>query len=129
MKLKLSMRTRITFTFLMSAVCFAYAQTNEFVNPVDFDGSAKQKQQVIRYIQQHTYNSACKRNNICSPAMLRTLEETNLDAFKRLTQAEDRDELRNTVRSTCFEMKMCDYFSIETIYNENVKSKKRQLAW
>ena len=129
MKLKLSMRTRITFTFLMSAVCFAYAQTNGFVNPVDFDGSTKQKQQVIKYIQENTYNSACKKGNICSPTMLRTLEETNLDAFKRLIKAEDRDELSNTVRSTCFEMKMCDYSLIETIYNENVKSKKQKLTW
>ncbi|EEX92130.1 hypothetical protein VIA_002774 [Vibrio orientalis CIP 102891 = ATCC 33934] len=57
------------------------------------------------------------------------MENENLDAFKRLTQAKSRDILDRAIHDYCGTVDMCTYQMIEMMYKENVKASQQQLSW
>ena len=114
------------FLVLFSIALQAQAK---FINPLDFDGSDVQKNEVITYIQDRVKKDYCKSVDMCQETMLRMMETENLEAFKRLTKATNRKILDRAIHDYCGSVDMCTYQMIEMMYNENLKKSTEKLAW
>lgn len=62
------------------------------------------------------------------PLTLRMMEEEHLSAFKQLTQAKDRKLLDRVMAQYCG-IGMCDYLTINMMYDEQLKASKKDLKW
>jgi molecular chaperone GrpE (heat shock protein) len=101
----------------------------DFIHPLEFDGSDEQKEQVIEYIKQRVKNDYCEKVDMCQDVMLRMMEKENLEAFKRLTQATEREILDRAIKDYCGTVDMCSYQMIDMMYKENLKASKKELTW
>lgn len=101
-----------------------------FVNPMDFDGSDTQKQEVIKYIQDRVKHEYCDSGiDMCQETILRSMEQQNLSAFKELTNAKDKKIMDNVIHTYCGSVDMCNYVIIRGMYNQNLSASKEQLEW
>ncbi|EGU46997.1 hypothetical Protein VIOR3934_13737 [Vibrio orientalis CIP 102891 = ATCC 33934] len=114
---------------MVSMSFLSFGATAAFIHPLDFDGSDVQKNEVIAYIQSRVKKDYCQTIDMCQESMLRIMENENLDAFKRLTQAKSRDILDRAIHDYCGTVDMCTYQMIEMMYKENVKASQQQLSW
>lgn len=94
----------------------------EFINPQEFDGSERQKQAVVSYIQSRTQNDYCQGEKGCDAAQIKTLEQENLDAFMRLSKTENKLVLDNAIHAYCRVVDMCNYQMLEAVYQENINA-------
>ncbi|MBB1201393.1 hypothetical protein EGM70_13960 [Enterobacteriaceae bacterium 89] len=111
---------------LIPSVVFA-----NFINPMDFDGSQAQKDEVIQYIKDRVKKDYCDGPvNMCQESTLRMMEKSNLDAFKRATKATNKKIMDRVIDDYCNSpVDMCTYTTIEMMYNKNVKASKESLEW
>jgi hypothetical protein len=100
-----------------------------FIHPLEFNGSEAQKNEVITYIQNRVKKDYCQTIDMCQEIMLRMMEQENLEAFKRLTQVQDRSILDRAIHDYCSTVDMCTYQMVEMMYNENLKASQQQLSW
>lgn len=104
----------------------------DFVHPMDFDGSEAQKQEVIEYIKARVKKEYCDGTlNMCQNTTLRMMEQENLNAFKKATQATDRAVMDKVIADYCgaSAVDMCNYTTILMMYQENVKAGEKNLSW
>lgn len=124
---------RILGSLLLVSVMFSsfsYAQPMDFVHPMGFDGSEKQKQAAVDYITKQVKKQYCDDGlDMCQDFMLRMMEDENLSAFKRLTKADNKSILDRVIKDYCQGIGLCDYVTIEMMYNENLKASKKKLEW
>lgn len=102
-----------------------------FIHPLDFDGSEAQKKEVITYIKDRVKADYCDGQiNMCQPTTLRMMENENLNAFKKLTKASDRQVLDGVIKDYCQRgLYMCTYTTIEMMYQQNLKANNQELSW
>lgn len=60
--------------------------------------------------------------------MLRKLEEENLIAFYKLTEASNKKLLKKTIKKYC-KMGMCNYSTLLLMYEDKNKSGKMKYKW
>lgn len=116
--------------FLLMVLFFpAAADAASFVNPIGFKDTEANRQKVVEFIKENTYNDYCKNINMCSPVTLRMMEKENLEAFKYLIQADNHTVLQQTIDNYCGQVGMCNYTTIKMMYDENNKASKEELKW
>ena len=101
--------------------------SENMVHPLDFNGSEAQKEKVILFIQENvkeTYTAL----GMGDPATLRMMEKEELECFKKLTQAENR-ELLDSVIETYTAIGMVSYSTFWMMYEEELKASKETLSW
>lgn len=115
----------------IAALIFSFAAQADFVNPMDFDGSEAQKDEVINFIQEKVKADYCDGQlDMCQPTTIRMMEQQNLTAFKKLTKAEDREIMDRVIKDYCESgLDMCSYSTIEMMYQQNLKASSKKLAW
>lgn len=121
------MKLLLGAVFLVSS----FAANAGFVHPLDFDGSEAQKQEVINYIQAKVKDDYCDGQlDMCQPTTLRMMEQQNLKAFKKLTQAKDRKVMDRVIQDYCEDSDdMCTYTTIDMMYQQNLKDNNQKLTW
>ena len=114
-----------------AALLCSFAANAGFIHPLDFDGSEAQKQEVINFIQTKVKADYCDGQlDMCQPTTLRMMEQQNLTAFKKLTQANDRKVMDRVIEDYCDGgVDMCTYTTIEMMYQQNVKANNQKLTW
>lgn len=128
--------------FLLIITCFnlGYSQTNmlsnplnlkptktEFIHPLDFNGSSKEKDNVIEYIEELVENQMALID-MKSNVVTREMEEAELTSFKNLTKAKDRELLDTLIEQLNFTGNM-SYIVLEQMYNYEIASKDEKLEW
>lgn len=113
---------------LLTATFYANAG---FVNPMDFDGSEAQKQEVIDFIQTQVKKDYCEGAiDMCQDTTLRMMEKQNLNAFKKLTQANNKKILDKVIVDYCEgAIDMCNYSTLSMMYDQNLKASNETLSW
>ena len=116
---------------VLAALLTSFAAQAGFIHPLEFNGSEAQKQEVINFIQSTVKADYCEGQlDMCQPTMLRMMEQENLTAFKKLTQANDREVLDRVIKDYCDSgLNMCNYAMIEMMYQENEKASNKKLTW
>ncbi|WP_153446886.1 hypothetical protein [Vibrio algicola] len=122
-------KTLLALTLLFSTSTFAAAQ---FINPMDFDGSQTQKDQVVEYIKDRVHKDYCEGPiDMCQESMLRMMEKKNLADFKAATKVTDRKIMDKVIKDYCGNsmLDMCTYTNILMMYKQNEKASKQSLEW
>lgn len=103
----------------------------KFINPMKFDGSDAQKQEVIQYIQSHVHKTYCEGElDMCQDTTLRMMERAELNSFKEATQATNNKIMDRVIKTYCDgELDMCSYSNINMMYKENLKASTESLTW
>ena len=113
----------ITLYFLSMAI------HADFIHPLEFDGSDRQKAEVINYIKERVKKDYCETVDMCQESLLRMMEEENLESFKRLTAATEIKILERAITDYCGTVDMCTYQMIEMMYKENLDASEKKLTW
>ena len=67
---------------------------------------------------------------MCQNTILRMMEQQNLDAFKKGTQAKNRAVMDRAIKDYCNSgLDMCNYTTIMMMYDENVAAGAKELDW
>ncbi|RLM12594.1 hypothetical protein BIY27_11585 [Gibbsiella quercinecans] len=106
----------------------ALSVPDDFVNPLDFTGTKEERNAVIRYIERNVKDSLADID-VTDPMSLRLMEKADLDAFKELTKATDRDLFEKVLNDYCDELDVCDYNALNLMYKEQLKASKETLSW
>ena len=104
---------------------FSFSQS--YISPVGFNNSDYNRSKVIEYIKydvKKTYSAI----GMDDPSTLRMMEKENLDAFKQLLNAKDKNLLKNVEKQYC-NIGMCNYNTILMMYNEQYKASNETLKW
>ncbi|EIP6847649.1 hypothetical protein LTE61_004392 [Salmonella enterica subsp. enterica serovar Westminster] len=103
----------------------------QFVNPMDFDGTDVQKEQVVQYITEHVHKMYCDSAlDMCQDTMLRMMERQELSAFKEATQATDKKIMKKVIETYCEgAIDMCSYSTVVMMYRSNLKASQQTLEW
>ncbi|WON77839.1 hypothetical protein [Serratia sp. UGAL515B_01] len=114
-----------------SLFLLAFSVSAKFINPMDFDGSEAQKNEVIEYIKSTVKRDYCNDTvDMCQDTMLRMMEDENLNAFKLATKATNRKVMDRVIKDYCSsEVNMCNYAMINMMYDENIKASNNSLKW
>ncbi len=102
---------------------------------MDFNGSDKEKKNVIAFIESNIYEIYCENEllkDMCTNTLLRVMEEEELNAFKKLTKAKDKTILNKIIQTYCKNPLlegMCMYSLILTMYEEEVIASGQKLTW
>ncbi len=113
----------LTVIFFVCAPLFA----DDFIHPLDFKGTDKEKQEVIAFIQENvkkTYTAI----GMGDPLILRMMEKEELEAFKKLMKAKNRKLLDNVIETYC-SIGMCNYSTIFMMYREQLEASQEKLTW
>ncbi|AUX94806.1 hypothetical protein [Mixta gaviniae] len=115
----------------LAALVASYTANAAFVNPMDFNGSEGQKQEVIEYIKEKVKSEYCDGAvDMCQPTTLRMMEKQNLAAFKQLTRAKNREVMDRVISDYCDSaVDMCNYVTIDMMYKQNLKASGEALSW
>lgn len=119
------------FIVLMTFLAAPVAANAQFINPMKFDGSEAQKQEVIKYIKARVKKTYCDGPvNMCQETTLRMMEKQNLDAFKAATKATNKKIMDKVIETYCNgAIDMCDYATINMMYTQDLKASKQDLQW
>jgi hypothetical protein len=112
---------------LASLLISLTAQARGFIHPLDFKGSAREKQALISYIEKHvdeTYSAV----GMDDPMTLRMMEKEELKCFKELTKIKDRRLLDEVIKKYSA-VGMDTYGTILIMYNEQKKASEDTLEW
>ncbi|CQH51327.1 hypothetical protein ACLIXB_004040 [Yersinia enterocolitica] len=121
----------LKFTFLAIGLFIplsAFALPDGFVHPSTFNGSENEKNAVLDYIKQDAKDNMTELD-IDSPSTLRMLEKSELSAFKKLTQATDKELLNKVIDTYCDDIDMCSYSILQMMYAQDLKASKEELSW
>ncbi|MGJ8638252.1 MAG: hypothetical protein ACSHYA_02570 [Opitutaceae bacterium] len=113
--------------FLITALFCSSAIASDFIHPLDFRGTEREKKEVIAYIKQHvkeTYSAV----GMDDPMTLRMMEKDELKCFKELTKIKDR-KLLDAVIKQYSAVGMDAYNTILMMYNEQKKASGESLEW
>lgn len=119
--LKIIVITVLLLTFSMNV--FA----SDFVHPLDFKGTNKEKRKVVEYIIKNvkkTYGAI----GMDDPSTLRMMEKKEIDLFKKLARVKDRKLLDRIITTYCG-IGMCNYTTIFMMYNKELNASKESLTW
>lgn len=108
---------------LLSVNCLAA----NFIHPLDFKGSKAEKEQVVKYIEENVKETYSKIG-MDNPSVLRMMEKANLDAFKKLMKATNRELLDKVIDTYCG-IGMCNYKTINMMYEKEFKESQKKLDW
>ena len=124
------MRAIIT-TLALSASIFSVNTFANFVHPMDFSGSEKEKEEVLKYIKDRVKHDYCESGvDMCQETTLRMMEKQNLDAFKKASKATDRKIMDRVISDYCHSgVDMCSYQTISMMYDQNFKASKQETTW
>lgn len=118
---------------LLLSICllFSFNTFADFIHPMDFDGSEAQKSRVIEIVKNRVKKDYCSsRLDMCQPTILRMMENENLKAFKRASQAKNRKIMDRVIKDYCnSRLDMCNYSNIFMMYQENLKASEASLNW
>ncbi|MGG5215197.1 hypothetical protein [Rahnella variigena] len=119
------------FVLGFAALVLPFAASAAFINPMEFDGSEAQKQEVIEYIKARVKADYCDGAvDMCQPTTLRMMEKQNLTAFKNLTKAKNKQILDKVIGDYCEgAVDMCTYATLDMMYKQNLKASGEQLSW
>ena len=117
---------------LLLLVIFSLINTNAFagfVHPMDFKLS--QKNEVIEFIKEGVRKDYCNGMvDMCNNSTLRMMEKENLNAFKELTKAKNREIMNRVIKDYCnSSINMCSYSNILMMYEENLRASQKELEW
>lgn len=111
------------FIALISITSYA----SSLIHPHSFKGSDIEKKQLIKQIQQ-----AAKAKSVLigmnDPTTLRMMEKEELNAFKSLLKNSNKQLLDISIEQACG-AGMCDYSSINMLYQQHVQSNSSELEW
>ena len=105
------------------------------IHPLDFKGSAQEKENVISFIEKNVNEIYCDNeitSGMCSNSILRMMEEEELDSFKKLTKVKEESILNNVIQTYCHNTMledMCMYTTILMMYEEEVRASSENLSW
>lgn len=121
------MKKLVLFSLLASLPVIAA----EFIHPMDFKNTSAEKSQVIEYIKQKVHKDYCQSDvDMCDNITLRAMENENLNAFKKATQATNRSVMDRVIKDYCeSDVDMCDYVTIYMMYKENEEAGAQELQW
>ena len=119
------------FGLILAMIFSVNAFASDFVHPLDFDGSEKQKQKVIKHIETSVKELFCDPDPAnCQAVTLRMMEKQNLKAFKSLTQVKDRKILDSVIELYCDPLyDSCHYTTLWMMYRQNEKASRESLSW
>ena len=118
-------------SLLFVSALFPVCAVAGFIHPMDFDGSAAQKKEVVEFIKAQVKHDYCEGNlDLCQNTTLRMMEQENLNAFKKASKATDRAVMDQVIRDYCGGgLDLCNYSTIYMMYQENVKAGNQELTW
>lgn len=118
----------LTILFLV-APFFILAE--DFIHPMDFNGSKEQKDMIIKIIKNRVKKDYCDSGiDMCQNTTLRMMEQQNLNAFKIAIQAKNRKIMDRVIKDYCQSgIDMCNYTTILMMYNQNLQASQKQLDW
>ena len=119
----LSLVSAILILPILSSTCIA----SGFIHPLDFNGTEAEKAAVISYIQSNVKETYSKIG-MDDPVTLRMMEKKELNAFKQLTKATNRNLLDDVIQRYCA-IGMCNYTTILMMYNKQLKASSEKLKW
>jgi len=118
---------------LLAAILFlnATAIAEDFMHPMDFKGTQEEKNKVIQLIKQRVNKDFCQSElKMCQATTLRMMEKQNLDAFKKASQAQNREIMDRVIKDYCTSgLDMCSYSNLWMMYEQNLEASKESLAW
>lgn len=120
---------RNLFIIALSVVpALAFAK---LINPMEFDNSDVQKDEVIQYIKERVKHDYCDGPaQMCQESILRMMEKSNLDAFKEATKATNKKIMDQVIHDYCYSsINMCNYTTINMMYNKNLEDSNKSLEW
>ena len=94
---------------------------------MDFKNTDEQKQQVINYIKVQTKKSLemiDSYNNI----LAREMEQQELNSFKALTQAKDRQVMDNLIKQLK-SINSLNYILLKEMYDQEMMASSQELTW
>jgi hypothetical protein len=103
------------------------AIAGDFIHPLDFKGTDREKRTLIIYIEAHvkeTYSAV----GMDDPITLRMMEKEELKCFKELTKIKDR-QLLDAVIQKYSAVGMDTYSTILMMYREQKKASEETLEW
>jgi len=115
------------FLTLISVLFCITAVAGDFIHPLEFRGTEKEKKEVIAYIKEHTKDTY-SAVGMDDPITLRMMEKEELKSFKELTEVKDR-MLLNAVIVQYSAVGMDTYSVILMMYREQKKASEDSLEW
>lgn len=102
-----------------------------FIHPYGFKETPENKAAVINYIKEKVKDQYCNSGiDMCDSITLRMMEKQNLNAFKKLTKAPNKEILDRVIKDYCNSgLDMCDYITIKMMYDQNQKAANEELEW
>lgn len=99
-----------------------FAQALGFINPLTFDNSEKQKEDVLIYIQNKILQAYCGPQSIrCHSSIIVIEREENLKAFYKLTKIKNKKYLNDLINEYCNSVFFrCTYTNLLSAYEENL---------
>jgi hypothetical protein len=103
----------------------------DFIHPMDFDGSEKQKKRVVEIIKDRVKKDYCEGViDMCQATTLRMMEKQNLAAFKQASKAKNRNIMDRVIKDYCLgAIDMCNYTTIMMMYKQNLQASQKELNW
>ena len=117
------MQKLFTILFFINSIAFS----DLLIHPLDFKGTDKEKQLVIKYIEENVRETYCAIG-MCEASVLRMMEEEELRSFKILIEAKNRYVLDSVIETYC-SIGMCNYSTISMMYNEELNASEKTLKW
>lgn len=112
---------KILFTVLL-IFAPAFAQSAEFINPANFDGSKEQKEQVSLYIHDAVMQKYCDEDDeACHPVVINIEQKENFQAFLALASVKNKVYLNKLISEHCdTSLFKCSYDNLLHIYEDNL---------
>ncbi len=126
------MKILLTFFFLF---CSSNIFGKDIIDPLSFSGSQSEKNAVISFIERDVKKTYCENElleSMCTNSILRMMEEEELQSFKKLIYAKNKNILNKVINSYCNNSlleSMCSYTIILMMYEEEVTAAGKKLDW
>ena len=107
----------------------------DIIDPLSFSGSQSEKNAVISFIERDVKKTYCENElleSMCTNSILRMMEEEELQSFKKLIYAKNKNILNKVINSYCNNSlleSMCTYTIILMMYEEEVTAAGKKLDW
>ena len=121
----------ILFVLFFSSFVFG----KNLIDPLSFSGSQSEKNAVISFIERDVKKTYCENElleSMCTNSILRMMEEEELQSFKKLIYAKNKNILNKVINSYCNNSlleSMCSYTIILMMYEEEVTAAGKKLDW
>ena len=107
----------------------------DIIDPLSFSGSQSEKNAIISFIEKDVKKTYCENElleSMCTNSILRMMEEEELQSFKKLIYAKNKNILNKVINSYCNNSlleSMCTYTIILMMYEEEVTAAGKKLDW